>query len=160
MATTVTSPVTKTDVTKVWGDSVVTSLGEKVLKEGDTMTGLLTLSGNPTGVLHAAPKQYVDTLTINAQVGTSYTLALTDVGKLITLTNAGAIALAVPTNATVAFPIGTQIQLAQLGAGRVTVSGTGVVGTPSLLFRAQYSAASLIKYGTDNWLLIGDLLIP
>ena len=160
MATTVPTPVTKQDVTKAWGDSVVTSLGEKVLKEGDTMTGLLTLSGNPTGVLHAAPKQYVDTLTINAQVGTAYTLVLTDVGKLITLNNASAISLAVPTNATVAFPIGTQIQLAQLGAGRVTVSGTGVVGTPSLLFRAQYSAASLIKYGTDNWLLVGDLLIP
>jgi hypothetical protein len=127
-----------------------------VADAGGTMTGPLVLSGAPTANLHAATKQYVDSLTINAQTGTTYTLALTDAGKLVTLSNASAIALAVPTNASVAFPIGTQIQLVQLGTGKVTVSGTGVVGTPTLAFRAQYSAATLIKYGTDNWLLIGD----
>lgn len=158
--TTPATPVDKADVTVAWGTDVVTALGEKLATAGGTMSGPLVLGGDPSTPTMAATKQYVDTLVINAQVGTAYTLALTDVGKLITLNNGSAIALTVPTNATVAFPIGTQIQLAQLGAGRVTVSGTGVVGTPSLLFRAQYSMASLIKYGTDNWLLVGDLLIP
>jgi hypothetical protein len=32
----------------------------KVAKAGDTMTGYLTLNGNPVSALHATPKQYVD----------------------------------------------------------------------------------------------------
>ena len=158
MATTPVNPVEYQDASAGWAASVGTALGEKVLKEGDTMTGLLTLSGNPTGVLHAAPKQYVDTLAINAQVGTTYTLALSDVGKLITLSNASAITLTIPTNATIAFPIGTQIHIIQLLAGRVTVGGAGVTigGTPSLVTRTTYSMATLIKLNTDFWVVIGD----
>jgi hypothetical protein len=96
---------------------------------------------------------------INAQTGTSYTLVLTDAGKLITLSNASAITLTVPANASVAFPIGTTIDLAQIGAGQVTVSNASATinSTPSRLLRAQYSTATLIKYLTDTWLLVGDL---
>lgn len=96
---------------------------------------------------------------INPQT-TSYTLVLADENKLVTLTNGVAVTLTVPTNAAVAFPIGSRIDIGQLGAGKVTVAGAGgvsVVGTPALGFRAQYSAASLIKTGTDAWLLVGDL---
>jgi hypothetical protein len=62
----------------------------------------------------------------------------------------------------VAFAIGTTIDLAQLGAGKVTVAAvtpgtTSVNGTPSLGFRAQYSVATLIKIATDGWLVVGDL---
>jgi hypothetical protein len=96
---------------------------------------------------------------INAQTGTSYTLALTDVGKLVTLSNAAAVTLTVPTNATVAFPVGTEIDLAQLGAGQVTVAGAGVTinGSPGLKIAAQYGAATLLKLATDTWLLLGKL---
>lgn len=96
---------------------------------------------------------------VNAQTGTTYTLVLTDAGKLITLANASAITVTVPTNASVAFPIGTTIDLAQILAGKVTVGGAGVTinATPSLGFRAQWSSATLIKYLTDTWLLVGDL---
>jgi hypothetical protein len=101
-------------------------------------------------------------LAINAQTGTTYTLVLTDNGKLLTHSNASAITVSVPTNASVAFPVGTQITLAQIGAGKVTVAAvtpgtTTVNGTPSLGFRAQYSAATLLKTATDVWLLVGDL---
>ena len=159
MATTVTSPVSKQDVTKAWGDSVVTALGERVLKEGDTMTGALTLSGAPTADLHACTKRYVDVLDVNGQTGTAYTLVLTDLGKLITLFNASAITLTVPLNATIAFPIGSQVHMIQTGTGKVTVAGAGgvtVSGTPSLGFRAPYSMATLIKINTDQWVLVGD----
>ena len=61
------------------------------------------------------------TRNINAQTGTSYTLVLSDEGKLVTLTSATAVTLTIPTNASVAFPIGTQIDLSQDGAGAVTV---------------------------------------
>jgi hypothetical protein len=109
-----------------------------------------------------ATRAYADTVpsvSINAQTGTTYTLVLGDAGKLVTLTNAAAIALTVPTNATAAYPVGTTVDLAQLGAGKVTVAGVGGVtvnGTPTLAFRAQYSAATLIKLATDTWLLVGD----
>lgn len=96
---------------------------------------------------------------INAQTGTSYTLALSDKDALVTLSNTSAIAVTVPTNASVAFPIGTNINLAQFNTGQVTVSGaTGVVvnSTPGLKFRSQWSTASLIKVATDTWLLSGD----
>jgi hypothetical protein len=108
-----------------------------------------------TGHTHAvAPRS------INAQTGTAYTLVLGDAGKLVTLTNAAAVTLTVPTNATVAFPVGTEIDLAQLGAGQVTVVGdTGVTvnGSPGLKIAAQYGAATLTKIATDTWLLVGQL---
>lgn len=98
------------------------------------------------------------TQTLNAQTGTSYTLALTDAGKMVTLSNSAAIALTVPTNASVAFPVGTNVDLAQLGAGQVTVGGTPTLRyTPTAKTRAQYSGATLVKLATDEWLLVGDL---
>ena len=95
----------------------------------------------------------------NAQTGTTYTLALTDVAKVVSLTNASAITLTIPTNATVAFPTGTQILLYQGGAGQVTVGGAGVTirsqGTKLKLF-GQYAVAGLLKVGTDEWVLFGN----
>lgn len=99
-------------------------------------------------------------IAINAQTGTTYTLVLADAGKLLTHSNAAAITVTVPPNSSVAFPVGTQITLLQTGAGKVTVAqggGVTVNGTPSLGFRAQYSGATLIKTGTDQWYLVGDL---
>jgi len=98
-------------------------------------------------------------LTLNAQTGTTYTLVLTDNGRLVTLSNAAAITLTVPTNASVAFATGAVIYIQQIGAGQVTVAGAGgvtVTGTGTKL-RTQYSAAALVKTGTDSWTLIGDL---
>lgn len=97
---------------------------------------------------------------INAQVGTTYTLALTDNTKMVTLNNASAITLIVPLNASVAFPVGASIGLAQLGAGQPTVTATGgvtILSVPGLKLRAQYSGATLFKLATDTWILIGDL---
>jgi hypothetical protein len=98
-------------------------------------------------------------LSLNAQTGTTYTLVLADNGKLVTLSDASAITLTVPTNASVAFATGAQVNIQQLGAGQVTVagaSGVTVTGTGTKL-RAQYSAATLVKTGTDSWTLIGDI---
>ena len=98
--------------------------------------------------------------TENAQTGTTYTLVAADKGKMVTLSNAAAITLSIPTNATTAFAIGTRIDILQLGAGQVTVSPTGITlvssGTKRKL-TGQYSAASLWKQGTDTWYLIGDI---
>ncbi len=98
-------------------------------------------------------------LTLNAQTGTTYTLVLTDNGRLVTLSNAAAITLTVPLNSSVAFATGAVVNIQQIGAGQVTVagaSGVTVTGTGTKL-RTQYSAAALVKTGTDSWTLIGDL---
>lgn len=97
----------------------------------------------------------------NAQTGTAYTLVLTDRSKLIEMNNAAANTLTVPLNSSAAFPIGTQITIAQTGAGQTTIAATGGVtinATPGLKLRAQWSTATLIKRGTDTWLAFGDLV--
>lgn len=96
----------------------------------------------------------------NAQTGTTYTLAMSDRGQLVSLNNAAAITLTIPTNATVAFPIGTRIDLLQAGAGQVTIGGAGVTIQSSgskLKLTGQWSGATLYKRGTDTWALIGDI---
>ena len=97
----------------------------------------------------------------NAQTGTTYTLVLTDVAKVVSLTNAASITLTIPTNATVAFPTGTQILLYQGGAGQVTVSGAGVTirsqGSKTKL-NGQYSVGGLLKVGTDEWVMFGNTI--
>lgn len=97
----------------------------------------------------------------NAQTGTSYTLVLTDVAKVVKLTNAAAITLTVPPNSSVAFPTGTQILLYQGGAGQVTITaGAGVTINSSgskLKLTNQYSVAGLLKLATDEWVAFGNL---
>lgn len=98
---------------------------------------------------------------LNAQTGTTYTLALADRSKVVTLTNASAITLTVPTNATAAIAIGSQILLYQGGAGQVTISAAGGVTIRSngtkLKLTGQYAVAGLIKIATDEWVAFGNL---
>lgn len=103
-----------------------------------------------------------DNLTLNAQTGTTYTLVLTDAHKVVTLSNASAITLTVPPNSSVAFEIGDQVNLLQLGAGQVTVAaGSGVTlraqGSKVKLF-GQYAIGTLIKIASDEWVFVGNTL--
>ena len=118
-------------------------------------TGTVTDTMLATGVAKAGFRS-----TLNDQTGTTYTLVLTDLAKLVTLSNAGAITLTVPLNSSVAFAIGDRIDLLQNGAGQVTVAAAGGVtinSTPGLKLRAQWSSATLVKLDTNTWVLIGDL---
>ena len=95
----------------------------------------------------------------NDQTGTSYTLALSDKNKVVTLTNSSPIALTVPTDSAAPFEIGTTINLMQASSGQVTIAGaSGVLvrSTPGLKLRAQWSNASLYKWKTNEWILSGD----
>jgi hypothetical protein len=106
-------------------------------------------------------------LAFNAQTGTTYTFVLADAdNKLVTASNASAQTYSIPTNATTAFPVGTQINLIQIGAGQVTIQAatsgtTTVVSTGATAAapkcRAQYSAVTLVKRDTDSWYVIGDI---
>jgi len=93
--------------------------------------------------------------------GTSYTLVLADANRLVEMEDGSANNLTIPPNSSVAYPVGTQILISQLGAGQTTVvAGSGVTLRSSggkTKLAAQYSMGSLIKRGLDEWYLAGDI---
>lgn len=98
----------------------------------------------------------------NRQTGTTYTFVLTDAGKLVEGNNASVQTYTVPPNSTTAFVVGeTVINVGQYGAGQITIAaGAGVTIRSSgakLKLSGQYSTAALVKIGTDEWWLFGDI---
>jgi hypothetical protein len=100
-------------------------------------------------------------IALNAQTGTTYTTVLADDGKLVTCDNASPIALTIPPDSSVAFGIGTQINIMQLGAGVVTITaGAGVTlnsAGSKLKTNGQYAVATCCKIATDTWVVVGNL---
>lgn len=101
----------------------------------------------------------------NPQTGTSYTLALADNGKLVTLANASPVAVTIPLNSSVALPVGAVIMMAAYDAGAVTISGAGGVTVVSSgataaspIIRTTYSSVGAIQTSANNWLVVGDLI--
>ena len=149
-----------TDLDYTWinndqGD--ITAVNTNSPLTGGGTSGSLTLSFD-----YAAGSK----LTLNAQTAT-YTAVLADADqKLVTMSVGSANDFLIPTNANVAFAVGTVINVIQIGAGQTTIkavtSGTTTVlstgataAAPKL--RAQYSAASCIKVATDTWYIVGDI---
>jgi len=131
------------------------------LKIGALDSGNITSSGTVTGVSIIGTGASDIRLPINAQTGTSYTTVLSDVGKIVEMNNASANTFTVPTNSSVPYAIGSQIVVVQTGSGQTTIAASGGVtvnGTPGLKLRAQWSSGTLIKRGTDTWVLVGDLV--
>jgi hypothetical protein len=132
----------------------------------------LTVIGNTSGTNsgdNATNSQYsgLDAAKTNKLITTnrqtaSYTLVLSDADKLVEMNVGSANNLTIPLNSSVAFPTGTQILLAQYGAGQTTIVATSGVTVRSnvgkLKLNVQYSGATLIKIGTDEWYLFGDLV--
>ena len=96
----------------------------------------------------------------------SYTAVLANNSQVVTMSNASANTFSIPTNASVAFPIGTQINVLQIGAGQTTIqavtSGTTTIQSTGATaaqpkLRARYSAATCLKAGTDLWYVFGDI---
>lgn len=126
-------------------------------------TGFPAATGD---VLSAAMYNGLVAFTINAQTGTSYTTALTDSYQvLITQSNASASSIKIPTNASVAHPIGTVISILNIGAGVCTISAV-TSGTTTILSAgsvaaqptvSQYKSVACIKTGTDTWYVVGGL---
>jgi hypothetical protein len=134
-----------------------TSLNSSVTGSSLTSVGTLTslsVSGNVsvTGAV-------VDHVVTNQQTA-SYTLALTDDGDLVEMNVGTANNLTVPADNTVNFPIGTSIDILQVGAGQTTIvaaSGVTINRATGLKLRAQWSAATIIKRAANTWVAIGDL---
>lgn len=119
------------------------------------------VDGSAVTTSHEYRINSIEELNTNAQVGTTYTLALTDDGKVVEMNNASANTLTVPPNSSVAFPVGAQILVLQTGAGQTTLAaGAGVTINSkdgNLKLSAQWCAATLIKRATDTWVVVGDL---
>lgn len=90
----------------------------------------------------------------------SYTLVLADAGKVVEMNVATANTLTVPTNASVAFPVGTLIEVFQYGAGQTTItpaSGVTIVASGNAFkTAARYATVGLRKRATDEWVLTGE----
>jgi len=119
------------------------------------------VNGSAVTTSHEYRINSIEELNTNEQTGTTYTLALTDDGKVVEMNNASANTLTVPPNSSVAFPVGSQILVLQTGAGQTTLAaGVGVTVNSkdgNLKLSAQWCAATLIKRATDVWVVVGDL---
>jgi hypothetical protein len=91
----------------------------------------------------------------------SYTLLLTDAHNYVEMEVSSANILTIPTNATVDFPIGTEIRVTQLGTGQTTITPAAGVTLRSISGKdkttGQYSVATLFKRGLNEWYLFGDI---
>jgi len=149
-----------TDPTTTKGDLLVrgaSSIGRKAVGADGTV-----LTADSTQSDGTAWSALTSTRTINAQTGTSYTAVLADAARaaFLTMSNASASTFTIPPNSSVAFPVGSVIEGAQLGAGQVTItpgSGVTINGTPGLKVAAQYGTFGVLKTATDTWLAYGRL---
>ena len=117
-------------------------------------------------VLTAAVYNSLTAFTVDADATADYTAVLDDQYQvLVPMNKATAVAFKIPTNASVAFPVGTAITVLNKGVGAVTISavtsGTTTVlsagataATPTL---AQYKTAVCIKTATDIWYVVGGI---
>ena len=115
-------------------------------------------------VLTAATYNSLPTFTVGTANTADYTAVLADQYQVLEIMNkATAIAFKLPTNASVAFPIGTAITVLNIGVGVCTISavtpgtttvlsGGAVAASPTL---AQYKSAVCIKTATDTWYVVG-----
>ena len=131
-----------------------------------SMTMVTPILGTPTsGTLTNCTIPFEGVIyAINAQTGTTYTFVLADAGKIVTSSNASTVAMTIPPNSSVAFPIGSSLTVISIGAGLtnfaqgagVTITSTGATPTAPVL-RAQHSSATAIKTATDTWRVVGDI---
>jgi hypothetical protein len=118
-----------------------------------SLGGSITVSGSGS-----------QSLTLNQQTGTTYTLQASDLNKLVEVSNTGAITVTVPANI---LAVGDQIHIMQTNTGQITVAaGANVAAVNSALglkLRTRWSSATLIKRVTstnaDQWVLVGDCTV-
>ena len=126
-------------------------------------TGFPAVTGD---ILTASMFNGLVAFTVDSDQTADYTAVLDDAYQtLVPMNKATAVAFKIPTNASVAFPVGTAITVLNKGAGAVTISavtsGTttvlsagAVAAAPTL---AQYKTAVCIKTATDTWYVVGAI---
>jgi hypothetical protein len=156
--------VSATNIKTIEGQSLLGS-GNIDLAKGDVGLGNVDNTSDANKPVSTATQTALDAKTnkliVTNRQTASYTLVLGDADKLVEVNNASANNLTVPLNSSVAFSTGTQILLAQYGAGQTTIVATSGVTIRSngakLKLNAQYSGATLVKIGENEWYLFGDI---
>lgn len=97
-------------------------------------------------------------IAVNDQTGTTYTLATSDIGKIVTCNNASSIVVTIPAST---FAIGDQINVMQYGAGQITFTPAATVtmrssGSKTKTF-GQYAVATLLLIAANEWVLVGNI---
>jgi hypothetical protein len=127
-----------------------------------TVTSPITGGGTSGSVAIGFDAKAANTLTFNAQTGTTYTLVAADASnKLVTTSNASAITVTVPPNV---FSAGEQINVQSIGVGLtsfaqgagVTITSTGATASAPIL-RTRYSACTVICTASNTFTILGDL---
>jgi hypothetical protein len=126
-------------------------------------TGFPAATGD---VLSAAMFNGLVAFTLNSQAGSTYTLTATDQYQVLVVTTSGsAKTVSIPTNASVAFPVGTAVSILNTGAGALTINAvtpgtttiTSAGSTSASPTVAQYKSAVCIKTDTDAWSIVGAI---
>lgn len=117
------------------------------------------------GTTLAVDGEVVSNWTFNAQVGTTYTAALTDRGRIVTMNNGAANTFTIPDDTAINFPIGTEIRVLQIGAGATSIAGSAggggvtlngiLAGTGTLT--GQWDEVRLYKVAADTWYATGEI---
>jgi hypothetical protein len=136
----------------------IDSTGKLSSYNGSSMVDVVTVSGTQT-LTDKTLTTPITTIGTNARTA-SYTLILSDQSKMIEVNSSSATTLTIPADASVNFPVGTYIVVLQTGSGQITVAGSGFTpdATPGRKTRTLWSMATLIKRGTNLWVVAGDLV--
>jgi len=136
---------------------------EEVDIASDAVTTVKILNANVTTAKLAdksVTSAKLGALTTAGQAG-AYTFVLGDAETLVKMTGGSPVNFTIPLNSSVAFPLGTQLNVLQEGAGQVTIVGTGGVTVVSegskFKTKAQWAIATAIKLDTNTWVVVGNL---
>ena len=134
--------------------TTISTFGATLVDDADAATARATIGADITS---ASDVDDLTNIAATNQTGTTYTLALADAHSMIYLSNAAAVTVTIPTNASVAFATGTRVCLLSTGAGGVTLSTTSItlLGSSPNTTIAQNEAMYLEKTATDTWAVIG-----
>ena len=98
----------------------------------------------------------------NSNTG-SYTLALSDQGKILPFNTTSTGTITIPLNSSVAFPTGSFVNFVQAGTGPILITGASGVSVQSennkLKLKAQYAVAGCVKTDVDTWVAFGNLTL-
>lgn len=142
-------------VASAGGTTAWTTVGTAGINATGGSAGYVLSSVDGTATTWNPANAYVPVITAATA---AYTLQNGDQGELLQLN--GTFTVTVPAESTYNFPIGTIINILNIGTGTITTAGAGGVtlnGNPGLKLNGQWSGASFIKRASNTWVIVGDL---
>ena len=140
------------------GDVLVDNSGSTL-----RVTGAVQLSNAVTFNSTALVQGLLTNYNVYNTQTSSYTLVLSDASKIIEMNVGSANTVTIPANASVAFPIGTEITVMQYGAGITSIavaSGVTIVSKDNAnIIANRYTGVTLVKRATNEWYLIGNIVV-